>query len=135
MSQPAAQRTQASRIAGIPARDIRSYFQIQWGRVQDDIFLDHIMNHLDAENRYDDMDQLLQRLNCDGFENVTNDQGENVHQIIVKKVRAKIAAMRTKAGLGNKPIREYKSASTVVDSEDSDDGAGDASANAAGTAA
>ncbi|KAK5634512.1 hypothetical protein RRF57_010225 [Xylaria bambusicola] len=100
------QRTQDSLVCSIPARELRSTTVLRWTKQQEDEFIDHILHHFDFENKYDDFYLLLERLGVDGFEDIKNDQDDGVHMIIVRKVQDKITHLRTKAGLGNQPIRD-----------------------------
>ncbi|KAI0803941.1 hypothetical protein GGR55DRAFT_682080 [Xylaria sp. FL0064] len=94
------QRTQDSLIFGAAARNVHSSSpRFQWDSRHEYAFHQHIATHIEVETMYHNMGLLLGWLNLDGYEAVVNDRGENVHKIIVKKVKEKILTLRRKAGL------------------------------------
>ncbi|KAI1275309.1 hypothetical protein F5Y07DRAFT_400536 [Xylaria sp. FL0933] len=98
------QRTQDSMVFGVAARDLRSSFpRFNWNRMHEYAFYTHITTHIEVDTMYNDMGLLLRWLNLDGYEDVVNDIGENVHKLIIKKVKEKILKSRRRAGLSSLP--------------------------------
>ncbi|KAI0424090.1 hypothetical protein F5Y09DRAFT_353850 [Xylaria sp. FL1042] len=96
------QRTPDSLIFGVEAKDVTSRtprFNFL-PSAQIDI-ITHVREHWAFHTRFDDLDQLLVRLDLHGYENITNAQGQCVHDIIMKKVKAKITSTRFGFGLLN----------------------------------
>ncbi|KAI0432507.1 hypothetical protein F5Y09DRAFT_353421 [Xylaria sp. FL1042] len=101
------QRTQDSLIFGVPARHVRSIApRFRWDAQQDSVIKEHVVNHMDFESMYCDLNLLLPRLGLDGYEAMENDYGENIHDIIVKKVKEKIVKLRRDACLSNLPEQD-----------------------------
>ncbi|KAI1277920.1 hypothetical protein F5Y07DRAFT_407108 [Xylaria sp. FL0933] len=93
MAEP--QRTPDSRIFGVRARDITSRVpRFNFLPSAQVAIMDHVRNHQAPGTLYNDINELLVRLDLNGFENITNAEGKNVHNIIVRKVKSKISSAR-----------------------------------------
>ncbi|KAI0421127.1 hypothetical protein F5X98DRAFT_371141 [Xylaria grammica] len=105
MSHPQPERTQNSLIFGTPAKDVTSTLpRFIYSKQQENAIIDHVTSHLDTEFKFDNLDLLLEKLDLHGYEDVRNSRFENLNDLIVKKIKSKIALMRQNMGLGNLPI-------------------------------
>ncbi|KAI1763794.1 hypothetical protein GGR53DRAFT_343990 [Hypoxylon sp. FL1150] len=71
------------------AGDLVSSVRFSWDAYQTQIFHDHLMK-VGPYFKHADITPLLVQLNLDGFENIWNCYGENVHSLIVQKVCRKL---------------------------------------------
>ncbi|KAI0976499.1 hypothetical protein F4678DRAFT_228385 [Xylaria arbuscula] len=86
-------RTQASTMFTTTARNLTSNIPFRWRQGQVEIFEDWVRSRgVNAATA--DLVPLLRELDLDGYENVKNYNGQSVHDLILDKVRRKIA--RTK---------------------------------------
>ncbi|KAI0813845.1 hypothetical protein GGR55DRAFT_676774 [Xylaria sp. FL0064] len=93
MAEP--QRTPDSRIFGVRARDVTSRVpRFNFLPSAQVAIMDHVRNRQAPGTQYDDINELLVRLDLNGFENITNVEGKNVHDIIVRTVKSKIRSAR-----------------------------------------
>ncbi|GAP93066.1 hypothetical protein SAMD00023353_10000180 [Rosellinia necatrix] len=89
-------RTQASTLFSTSAKNLTSSVPFRWRAEQVDIFEDWIV--LKGPNAMSaDLVPLLRELDLDGYEDIDNEYGECVHDLIIEKVRRKLA--RTKSAL------------------------------------
>ncbi|KAI1190470.1 hypothetical protein F5B17DRAFT_74630 [Nemania serpens] len=90
------QRDEWSLIFGTPACQTASRHRLFiWTQAQKFELLTHIRNHPYPEEKYDDLDTLLVRLDLDGYgPEITNLDGERVCDMIERKVKSKIRDMR-----------------------------------------
>ncbi|KAI1182852.1 hypothetical protein F5B17DRAFT_435212 [Nemania serpens] len=97
-------RTQASTMFSTTAKSLTSSSRFSWRPEQSKIFMDWIAakgpNAMSA-----DLVPLLRALDLDGYEDIENQLGECVHDIIITKVRRKISNTR---GLLDEQEREQR---------------------------
>lgn len=101
MAQPL--RTADSLIFGVRARDTTSQVpRFRWSVTERNYITAHVMAHQSPPAKYNDLDVLLRDLDLHGYEAVTNSEGANVHDMIVRKVKSEILKLRSELNLPNK---------------------------------
>ncbi|KAI0508647.1 hypothetical protein F5B22DRAFT_649741 [Xylaria bambusicola] len=89
------QQTADSLIFGVPAGTITSRRPLfKWTPAQEAIFDAHALAYPASLDKHEHMPQLLVELGLDGFKGIRNAQGEQVHDIIMRKVENKIRDTR-----------------------------------------
>ncbi|KAI1452831.1 hypothetical protein F4805DRAFT_479093 [Annulohypoxylon moriforme] len=97
---------------GTKARDLVSGVRFSWDRYQNLYFVDFLETAgLGFKNA--DISPLLVQLNLDGYEDIKNDYGENVYDIIEVKVRRKIK--NTADNLGVEWLKKASFKPKIVD--------------------
>jgi hypothetical protein len=91
-----ARRTGDSLIFGVPARETTSKMpKFDWTPAQLALFRAHIRAHPRENDKYYDLEELLQGLDLDGYDNhIRNREGYSVRTMIYKKVKSKLSRMR-----------------------------------------
>ncbi|KAI0386943.1 hypothetical protein F5Y04DRAFT_288743 [Hypomontagnella monticulosa] len=73
----------------IKARDLESSVRFKWSADQKEIFK-VFLHTVGPSDRYADLTPLLRQLNLHGYENIQNENEENVHELIQTKVKLKL---------------------------------------------
>ncbi|KAI1317561.1 hypothetical protein F5Y16DRAFT_406606 [Xylariaceae sp. FL0255] len=93
-------RTEASTLFGHSAKDLVSRNRFSWNDQHVIVFKAWIREK-GANATSGDLTALLSKLDLDGYENIFNFRGENIHNIVLKKIKDKIT--RTKFDMVNQP--------------------------------
>ncbi|KAI1394299.1 uncharacterized protein F4822DRAFT_44594 [Hypoxylon trugodes] len=74
------------------AKDLVSSVRFSWDNKHQKIFFVRFLAKEGLNYKNADVTPLLRTLNLDGYEDIKNFNGDNVHDIIVEKVRRKLAS-------------------------------------------
>ncbi|KAI3331623.1 hypothetical protein HD806DRAFT_477908 [Xylariaceae sp. AK1471] len=107
MPNTTANRSRRSIVRGFRIKDINSgNFSsrvLPWNNTdEEDLVLEHIRLHPNEDEKYDDLDDLLEKLDLDGFESVRTADGKNLGDLIRRNVQGKIRGMRLKFPTGRR---------------------------------
>ncbi|KAK5636002.1 hypothetical protein RRF57_011714 [Xylaria bambusicola] len=99
-------RTIASTMFNTSARNLTSSVPFRWTPHHVDIFTDWIRLKGLGTAATADLTPLLRELDLDGYEDIKNMRGECVHDLIIVKIRRKIANMKSTIPIATKAAEE-----------------------------
>ncbi|KAK8107086.1 uncharacterized protein PG998_009099 [Apiospora kogelbergensis] len=112
-SPSAPRRTLNSSLFGTRAGEMVSAYKFIWSKEQTKLFeafiRDNYPNHLVSN-----LSPLLKSLDLDGYEDIRTEQGENLHELIVRKVIYKIHATRRSVVLADESFTDKRSAQALT---------------------